>query len=204
MASLSRSSREGSVCGRQWLRASTPMDSGTLEELRLNKYGDRSMLIWPSPAHVLQKTRDRLRSSYERDDAGLADSEAVNVPFDGTSSLSNTSCCRVLSRTASVVPGPSRSSHDWVRSYLDITFRETDAASSHARDATVGTLPGREPVDHKARLQGGYVSQILLVAHQMQGNFKALLDSVYLSHATVDSNSCFSKRNKENEQDHDN
>lgn len=59
----------------------------------------------------------------------------MKVPFDGTSSLSNTSYRWVLSRTASVVPGPSRPSHDWVRSYLDITFRETDAAPSHARDA---------------------------------------------------------------------
>lgn len=125
-----------------------------------------------------------------------------------------------------MVPRPSRSSHDWVRSYLDITFCETDAAPTHAQDAcetqeaenasqAATLLPSyltgllahclkKKLFDHTARLQGDYVSQNIIVAHQMQGNFTTSLDSVYLGHATVDSNSGFSKRNKENEQDRDN
>lgn len=119
-----------------------------------------------------------------------------------------------------MVPRSSRSSHDWVRSYLDITFRETDAASTHARDAYE-----TQEAENASQAATWLLSYLIgLLAHCLEKNFSTTqhacrvtlyrrtflwrincraisrrLDSVYLGHATVESN-----RDKENEQDRDN
>lgn len=117
-----------------------------------------------------------------------------------------------------------RSSHDWVRSYLDTIFRETDAASTYARD--VHETQEAENVSYAAKCPLYYLKGLLAhcplqnlstkqdagrvtmyrrtVKHSMQGNFMASPHSVCLGHVNVVVNSGFQKPNKDNEQDHDN